>query len=66
MADVIAENQAEIDRLIAMQTEAIAAKDAEILQLKQAEAQHQIDVDAAEVRGAKAILAELFRRFQGG
>ena len=72
MADVIAENREEIDKLVATVTETIAAKDAEILQLqqdivtlRQNETQHQIDIDAAEVRGAKAILAELFRVFPG-
>lgn len=72
MADVIAENQADIDKLVATVTDTIAAKDSEILQLqqeivtlRQAEAQSQIEIDAAEVRGAKAILAELFRVFPG-
>lgn len=71
--DVIAENQSEIDKLVAIHTEAIAAKDSEILQLqqeivtlRQADAQRQIDIDAAEVRGAQAILAHLFRRFTVG
>lgn len=66
MTDVIAETQAEIDRLVAMHTEAIAEKDSEILQLRQENDALRLEVDAAEVRGAKAVLAELFRRFTGG
>ena len=52
MADVVAELQAEIQAIKTEHERIVAEKDAEIQRLRN-------DIDAAEIRGARAILAEL-------